>query len=118
MGVKMDRRVEVGCLYDYYGACLTPRQRSFIEQYINEDLSLGEISEQEGISRQGVRDSIRRSVDILFGLENKLGMLRRARTTLKGVDELETMIRAGIEKGALLEKLSSIRQAWEDTNGI
>ena len=63
-------------LLDYYGLLLTEKQRETVALYYNEDLSLGEIAENTGISRQGVRDSIKRSEVILLEAEEKLGLLR------------------------------------------
>ena len=59
-------------MLDFYGEMLTQKQRDFIDLYYNEDLSLAEIAENEGISRQGVRDSIKRAENQLFEMESKL----------------------------------------------
>ena len=64
-------------LYDFYGDLLTERQREFYDLYYNEDLSLSEISENYGISRQGVRDVIVRAEAYLSELEEKTGLVRR-----------------------------------------
>ena len=60
-------------LYDFYGDVLTPRQKEFYDLYYNEDLSLAEIAENNGITRQGVRDVIVRAEAILTDLEDKTG---------------------------------------------
>lgn len=75
----MEKNVEYGLLLDYYGDFLTERQRLFMDMHFNQDLSLGEIAEQEGISRQGVRDAILRGQTLLGDMEHKLGMHRRAK---------------------------------------
>lgn len=64
-------------LYDFYGEILTDRQREFYDLYYNEDLSLSEIAENYGISRQGVRDVIVRAEAALIELEDKTGIIRR-----------------------------------------
>ena len=64
-------------LYDFYGDVLTPRQKEFYDLYYNEDLSLAEIAENNGITRQGVRDVIVRAEAILTDLEDKTGIIRR-----------------------------------------
>ncbi len=64
-------------LYDFYGDILTDRQREFYDLYYNEDLSLSEIAENYGISRQGVRDVIVRAEATLTELEDKTGLIRR-----------------------------------------
>ena len=64
-------------LYDFYGDLLTERQREFYDLYYNEDLSLAEIAENYGITRQGVRDIIVRGEAALQEIEDKTGLIRR-----------------------------------------
>ncbi len=64
-------------LIDIYGDILTDRQKEFYDLYYNEDLSLGEIAENSGISRQGVRDVIVRAEAVLTELEDKTGLIHR-----------------------------------------
>lgn len=64
-------------LFDFYGEVLTPRQKEFFDLYYNEDLSLAEIAENYGISRQGVRDVIVRAEAIMTDLEAKTGLMKR-----------------------------------------
>jgi predicted DNA-binding protein YlxM (UPF0122 family) len=64
-------------LYDFYGELLTERQKEFFDLYYNEDLSLAEIAENAGISRQGVRDVIVRAEGIMQEVEDKTGLIRR-----------------------------------------
>lgn len=64
-------------LFDFYGEVLTQRQKEFFDLYYNEDLSLGEIAENYGISRQGVRDVIVRAENVMQEIEDKTGLLRR-----------------------------------------
>lgn len=64
-------------LFDFYGEMLTDRQKEFYDLYYNEDLSLAEIAENYGITRQGVRDVIVRGEAILTELEDKTGVIRR-----------------------------------------
>ena len=64
-------------LFDFYGDVLTDRQKEFYDLYYNEDLSLAEIAENYGITRQGVRDVIVRAEAILTDLEDKTGLIRR-----------------------------------------
>lgn len=75
----MSKNLEVSVLLDFYGAMLTDKQRDLIDLYYNEDLSLGEISQLQKITRQGVRDSIKRGELYLYELEEKLGMMQRYR---------------------------------------
>ena len=64
-------------LFDFYGEVLTQRQKEFFDLYYNEDLSLAEIAENYGISRQGVRDVIVRAEAIMTDLEDKTGLMKR-----------------------------------------
>lgn len=64
--------LNVSVLLDFYGKMLTPKQYDVIDLYYNQDLSLSEIAEHQGITRQGVRDSIKRGELYLFELEDKL----------------------------------------------
>ena len=64
-------------LYDYYGELLTEKQRACFDLYYNQDLSLAEIAEQEGISRQGVHDAISRSEALLASFERVTGCVAR-----------------------------------------
>lgn len=64
-------------LFDFYGELLTDKQREYFDLHYNDDLSLAEIAEQAGISRQGVWDIIRRAEDTLRRTEEKTGLVRR-----------------------------------------
>ena len=64
-------------LFDFYGEILTERQKELFDLYYNEDLSLAEIAENCGISRQGVRDGIVRAENAMSELEEKTGIIRR-----------------------------------------
>ena len=67
-----DKNLRISVLLDHYGGMLTDKQREVIDLYYNDDLSLAEIAEQEGISRQGVRDNIKRGEGQLIEMEQKL----------------------------------------------
>ena len=64
-------------LFDFYGELLTARQKELFDLYYNDDLSLAEIAENEGISRQGVRDVIVRAEAAMQEIEDKTGLIRR-----------------------------------------
>ena len=67
-------------LLDFYGEVLSPRKKEALDLYYNEDLSLAEIAEHLGISRQGVRDMIKKGEEELEFLEEKLGLAERMST--------------------------------------
>lgn len=70
--------LEMTLLLDYYGELLTEKQKTCFDLYYNQDLSLGEIAEEAGISRQGVHDSLARAEATLVDMEAKLGCMARA----------------------------------------
>lgn len=87
-GIKVAKNLEVSFLLDFYGEMLTKKQHDFLVYYYNEDLSLSEIAENEGITRQGVRDAIKRAENQLFDMENRLGLAKRFTEMKKGLDEI------------------------------
>lgn len=89
----MAKNLELSYLIDFYGDVLTEKQRDVIEQYYNADLSLAEIAENFGITRQGVRDSIKRGEAILLELEEKVGFAERYRAMQGKLAEMERLAR-------------------------
>ncbi len=73
----MEKNVEVSLLYSFYGKMLTDRQSDTVDLYYNEDLSLSEVGAELGISRQGVRDNLKRAEMILYDAEKRLGLMQR-----------------------------------------
>ena len=65
MSIGIEKNLQVGVLLDLYGELLTERQREMMSMYYNDDLSLSEIAEQYGISRQGVHDAVKRGEETL-----------------------------------------------------
>lgn len=84
----MAKDLGVVLLTDYYGEMLTENQRKFLDYYYNDDLSLAEIAENEGITRQGVRDAIKRAEAQLFEMESKLGFAARSRKIRESLEEI------------------------------
>ena len=68
----MDRKIEISILLDTYGKLLTEKQYNFLDDYYNNDLSLSEIAENECITRQAVRDNLKKGESKLFEYEEKL----------------------------------------------
>ena len=75
----MPKNLEIALLLDFYGDMLTEKQRDVVELYYNEDLSLAEIASHSGITRQGVRDSIKRAESQLLDYEDRLRLAGRFR---------------------------------------
>ncbi len=87
-------------LLDFYGELLTDKQRECFDLHYNEDLSLSEIAEQLGISRQGVWDNIRRAEGAMKEIEEKTGLIRRFEGTKRA---LETVRKQAEEIGGLTQ---------------
>ena len=68
---------EVALLFDYYGGMLTDKQKEYLDMRYNQDMSLSEIAEELGISRQGVHDNLNRTEALLRNMEAKTGCVRR-----------------------------------------
>ncbi|MCX7771914.1 MAG: YlxM family DNA-binding protein [Clostridia bacterium] len=78
---------EIAVLLDFYGQLLTERQYEIMDLHYNSDLSLGEIAEDLGISRQGVHDSIRKAKQALMEYEKRLGLVERFRAQEKRIEK-------------------------------
>ena len=87
----MEKIVAQGLLYDFYGELLTEHQRRVYEDVVFNDMSLSEIAEEQGISRQGVHDLVKRCSQTLKGYEEKLHLVEKfvsVREKVKQIDEL------------------------------
>ena len=84
--------VERTMLFDFFGELLTEKQKQYYDLHYNADLSLAEIAEQEGISRQGVWDIIRRAEATLRRAEERTGLVRRFRELQDTVSEMEAKL--------------------------
>lgn len=89
----MAKNLEISYLLDFYGDVLTDKQREAMEEYYNADLSLAEIAEGLGITRQGVRDAVKRGEATLVELEEKIGAVGRYRALADQLDQLEHLLR-------------------------
>ncbi len=79
-------------LYDFYGNLLTDKQKDLFDLYYNEDLSLSEIADNVGISRQGVRDGVMRSEKLLRDTEDRLGLVKRYSNLQSSIDTIEEAV--------------------------
>lgn len=88
----MAKDLEMGYLLDFYGEVLTEKQREMLRQYYNDDLSLSEIGENFGITRQGARDAIKHGETTLKELEEKVGFAARYRRVQEQLEQLEQLV--------------------------
>lgn len=93
----MEKNVEISLLLSFYKNMLTERQADTVELYYNDDLSLSEVGAELGISRQGVRDNLKRAEAILYDVESKLGLAARFIEIKSKLGEIDDII-AEIEK--------------------
>ena len=112
-------RVYRSMLLDYYGELLTPRQRECCDLYYNDDLSLSEIAEACGISRQAAWDHIRRATAALEETEEKTGLIRRQQKTAEHLKQLEEKLRLLAERCAFDAELTAlVREAEAEVGGL
>ncbi len=101
----MDKNVQIGLLFSFYRNMLTDRQTECIDLYYNEDLSLAEISEHLGITRQGVRDNIKRAEHTMYDTEERLGLVSKFLGIKEKLEKIDDIIR-DIEKSPNIRMLS------------
>lgn len=87
----MEKDFRISLLLDFYGELLSPKQRAAIEIYYNEDCSLGEIASELGVTRQAVRDIIKRTEGALIQMEQKLGLYSRFELMLSGLERIKSL---------------------------
>lgn len=103
----MEKIFEQALLYDFYGELLNDHQKEIYEEYVLDNLSLSEIAEGHGISRQGVHDLIKRADKALNQYENKLGLIRKfvnIKDKVNQINEISVQMTEGADK----EKAQSI----------
>ncbi len=106
----MNGLLEQALLYDFYGELLTEHQKEIYEQFISEDLSLSEIAETAGISRQGVHDLIKRCNKILEGYEEKLHLVEKFLSIKAKVQRMEELL----EQEGAYERIEHIREIADE----
>lgn len=86
--MDLNKVVEIGILFENYKELLTQKQREIVSLYYDENYSLGEISENLGVSRQGIYDTLKRSEKILKDYESKLGLVAKLNEKDKFIEEI------------------------------
>ena len=97
----MEKKLEITMLWQIYGKLLTEKQYDYINDYYNNDLSLSEIAENYGITRQAARDNIKKGENKLFEYEEKLGIMKTTINTEQKIAEI-------------LSQISSIQTEYSD----
>ena len=107
----MEKFVEQGYLYDFYGELLTERQQQVYESVVLEDYSLSEVAEDLGISRQGVHDMIKRCNKTLEEYEQKLHLVEKFLSVKEKVSKIDdTLAEWECEKNDPEEMVKQIRK--------
>jgi predicted DNA-binding protein YlxM (UPF0122 family) len=103
------KKIETGWLLAFYGPLLTERQQELMRLHFEEDQSLGEIAQQEGVSRQGVHDILHRATEQLYQLEEKLGMFKRFQRMQTGLEDVLDCLN-GVQKAEGQEQLAAAKK--------
>jgi predicted DNA-binding protein YlxM (UPF0122 family) len=89
---KLDEIVQLSILYDFYGELLSDHKKQIFEDYVLNDLSLGEIAQEQGISRQGVHDIVKRCTVQLKEYEDKLALIRKFNIIKEKVGQIKDIL--------------------------
>ena len=108
-----EKNLNIGYLLDFYGEVLSDRKRSVLDMYYNEDFSLAEISEEIGISRQGVRDLIKKAEEELCFFENKLGLSKKMTSLAHDVDDILKLARNEKASKAVCDSIEELKTRIE-----
>jgi len=98
---KLDEIVQLSILYDFYGELLSEHKKQIFEDYVLNDLSLSEIAQERGLSRQGVHDIVKRCAIQLREYEDKLGLIRKFHSIKDKVEKIKTILSNISDKGEM-----------------
>ena len=115
---EVGRKIELAWLTAFYGGLLTEKQRQVLTLHCEEDLSLAEIAQEAGVSRQGVHDMLTRAAQRLFDMEEKLGMAARFRRMEEGLEECRALLQEKRYDVAVGVIDTLIRLDQEENNGL
>ena len=115
-----DKITEISLLHDFYGQLLTDRQQQVMKLYHEENLSLSEIAQEFGISRQGVHDTLKSAEKTLIGYETKLGLVTKFKKTDGAVKKIDDIIDRMISEKNIdnvsKNKVNSIKKIIDEIN--
>ena len=112
----LETRIELSFLYDFYGPLLKENQQKIFEEYMLEDYSLAEIAAEQGITRQGVHDTIKRCSRQLRSYEEKLGLAEKFRNQKEQISKVHTMLNQinPADCGAVEQVIHFVEELLED----
>ncbi len=108
-----EKNLTLGYLLDFYGELLPERKRTVMDMYYNEDLSLAEIAQEIGISRQGARDIIKKAEEELFFYEEKLGLAQKLKDVHACASDIERCSRECQMPKSLNDKIHTLLELVE-----
>ena len=109
----MEKQVKISVLLEIYGKVLTEKQYNLLDDYYNNDLSLSEIAENEGITRQAVRDNLRKGENKLFEFEEKLSIMKATITKQETIADIlseTTKINSKMSDKEIAEILENVKE--------
>ena len=109
----MEKQVEISVLLEIYGKVLTEKQYNLLDDYYNNDLSLSEIAENEGITRQAVRDNLKKGENKLFEFEEKLSIMKATITKQETIADILseiTKINSKMSDKEIAEILENVKE--------
>ena len=115
---QIEEIVEQSLLYDFYGDLLTENRRRIYEAVVFSDLSLSEVAEQEGITRQGVFDMLKRTHKALAQYEEKLGLVQKFSKTKNALAQIRRCLDDAETGGDTAEDLKKIRELTDGIEAI
>ncbi|HWT73808.1 MAG TPA: sigma factor-like helix-turn-helix DNA-binding protein [Mobilitalea sp.] len=110
---KLDEIVQLSILYDFYGELLNEHKKQVFEDYVLNDLSLSEIAQEQGISRQGIYDIVKRCSQELKGYEDRLSLVRKFQNIKEALGKMKEIVAATAQSGHL-ERISEIETLADD----
>ncbi|GAB1476668.1 putative DNA-binding protein [Bacillota bacterium] len=116
----LDNIIEIGMLYDFYGDLLPQKQKEIFGLYYDDNLSLGEISEEYGLTRQGIHETIKRGEKKLREYEAKLGLIAKYKAEEKSINvlgsEIDRIIQLRKDDRELVKQLGILKGAVSELN--
>lgn len=116
--MKIDEITQASLLYDFYGQLLSKRQSEVMELYHEENLSLAEIAQEFGISRQGVHDTLKKAEHLLTEYENKLGLVAKLMKSRRAIAEIDGIIDGLTVSARDKEAAAKLRQVKDIINRL
>ncbi|MFJ7970771.1 putative DNA-binding protein [Psychrobacillus sp. NPDC096389] len=108
----IEKTTRMNFLFDFYQALLTDKQRSYMQLYYLDDLSLGEIAEEYDISRQAVYDNIRRTEAMLEEYEEKLNLFTKFEKRQETIDQLLLAVKEQSSEQTLIQLINQLKE-WD-----